>query len=221
MGWPGFSYSSSKADVVRPVGANAYQIVTGDDSEGDQKRWNRFYSTQSYVYGKEPAPFLREHEGILKRYIGGRVLDIAMGEGRNSVFLARMGFSSDGIDISEVALRKAKRLARENKVNVSTVIADLTNYKIKPETYDVILNFDYTQRSLIPEIKKGLRRRGIVIYQSDTVDQLSNEVGEHLRRDNLLARGELKEMFKGFEVLSYKETNDGKSAKASLIARKP
>jgi tellurite methyltransferase len=211
-------YSDCRADEVRPVGTNAYQMVTGDDSEEDRVHWDKIYSTGAYVFGKEPAPFLKENSRFLQV---GRALDIAMGEGRNAVYLAKKGFLVDGVDISEVAIRKAKRLARENHVTINPVIADLTIHKIKPESYQVILNFDYLQRNLIPQIKKGLKHKGIVVYENYTVDQLANSEGQHIRRDLLLNKGELKELFKDFEILVYRETNDGKDAKASLIARKP
>lgn len=209
-----FSY----ADEIKPTGSNAYQMVTGDDSEDDRRHWDKLYNTRTYVFGREPASFLKENANFLH---GGRALDLAMGEGRNAVFLGKKGFIVDGIDISEVALRKAKRLARENGVTITTIIADLTNYQIKPDTYQMILNFDYVQRSLIPQIKKGLKKRGIVIYENHTIDQLFNLKGQHIRRDYLLNKGELRELFSDFEILVYRETNDGKDAKASLVARKP
>jgi tellurite methyltransferase len=208
----------SWADEVRPIGANAYQMVTGDDSEDDRVHWDKLYNTRTYIYGKEPAEFLRQNSFLLR---GGRALDIAMGEGRNAVYLAKKGYMVDGVDISEVAIRKSKRLAHENKVMITPVIADLTNYRIKPDYYSVILNFDYLQRSLIPHIKRGLKKKGIIVYENHTVDQLSNLNGQNVRRDYLLNKGELKELFKDFEILVYRESNDGKEAKASLIARKP
>ncbi len=209
------------ADDLNPVGANLYQMVTGDDSEGDRRHWDKLYNIKAYVYGKEPARFLKENSLFLQSLRNGRALDIAMGEGRNSVFLALKGFTVDGVDISEVALRKAKRLAREHRVAVTTIIADLANYKIKPESYQLILNFDYLQRSLIPQIKRGLKHGGVVVFENDTIGQLSNPGGANMRRDFLLNRGELKEMFKDFEILVYSESNNGAIAKASIIARKP
>jgi sensor domain CHASE-containing protein len=85
----------------------------------------------------------------------------------------------------------------------------------------VIVNIDYLQRSLIPQIKKGLKHRGIVIYENQTIDQLGNAQGKHLRRDSLLEKGELRELFRDFQILVYRETNDDSNARASLIARKP
>lgn len=206
-------------EEVRPHGTNAYQMVTGDDSEEDRRQWDSFFSkTSGYIFGKEPIPFLREHIDLLPV---GRALDLASAEGRHAVYLAKKGFSVEAVDISEVALRKARLLARENHVTITTVNADLHNYVIKPEKYDVILNIHYLQRSLIPQIKRGLKPGGVVVYENYTVDQLKNAVGQSIRRDYLLEKGELKTFFSDLEILVYRETNDGKDAVASLIARKP
>jgi 2-polyprenyl-3-methyl-5-hydroxy-6-metoxy-1,4-benzoquinol methylase len=213
--------AACRADEIHPNGANAYQLVTGDDTDGDRRHWDKLYNTRTYVFGKEPAYFLRKNFHLLQPLRMGKALDIATGEGRNAVFLAKKGFFVDGVDISEVALRKAKRLARENRVSMTPILADLNTYNLKPDSYHVILNFDYLQKSLIPQIKRGLKRKGIVVYENYTVDQLANPKGENVRRDYLLKKGELKDLFKDFEILVYEETNDGTTAKASLIARKP
>ncbi len=200
-------------------GTSVYQLVTGEDIEQDRSRWDSLYEkTQGYVFGKEPAEILKDTIDILPV---GRALDIAMGEGRNAVFLAKKGFVVDGVDLSEVAIRKAKRLAKENQVTISTQQADLNAYVIKPETYEVIVNIDFLLRPLIPQIKRGLKRGGVVVFENMTVDQLKNPQSEGMRQDYLLKLGELKELFKDYQIVHYAETNDGKTAKASLIAVKP
>ncbi|MCM2279332.1 MAG: methyltransferase domain-containing protein [Oligoflexia bacterium] len=210
--------STARADELNPKGSNAYQVVTGDDSEDDRRRWDTLFNTRTYIFGKEPAAFLSENIQLLRV---GKALDIAMGEGRNAVYLAKKGFSVEGVDISEVALQKARRLARENRVSIATISADLGSYQIKPDAYQLILNIDYLQRSLIPQIKRGLKRGGIVVFDTYTVDHLKNAKGAQMRRDYLLERGELRQHFQDFEILLYREMNDGKEARASLIARKP
>ncbi len=209
------------ASETQPKGKSSYEMVTGEtgeDFEDTRKHWDSVYNTKSYIFGKEPAQILKES---LKFAPVGRALDIAMGEGRNTVFLAKKGFSSEGVDISDVALRKARRLAAENHVQIKTILADLTRYQITPETYSVIVNIDYLQKTLIPQIKRGLKKGGVIVYENFTVDQLKNSQGQHVRREFLLSPGELKEMFKEFEILVYRETNSGKEAKAYLVARKP
>ena len=144
-----------------------------------------------------------------------------MGEGRNTVYLAKKGFISEGVDISAVGLHKAQGLAKQNHVTITTVNADLNHYKIRPNGYAVILNFYYLQRSLFPQIKAGLKHGGIVVFETYTRDQLKNPGNLGWEKEFLLEPGELKRAFSNFEILYYSETNDGKSAIASLIARRP
>ena len=58
----------------------------------------------------EPASFLVENLALLRR---GTALDIAMGEGRNAVFLARQGFAVEGVDISPESVKKALEEAHQ------------------------------------------------------------------------------------------------------------
>jgi tellurite methyltransferase len=210
-------FAVSPADAKQSSGYTYYQALTGDDSDSDKTRWDNIYrKNKGYVFGKEPARFLVENLGQLKL---GRVLDIAMGEGRNAVFLAKKGFDVVGVDISEVAIRKARRLARENKVRISTVSADLNKYQIAPESYDVIMVFYYLQRSLAAQIVRGLKPGGVLLFETHTLEQAKRD--KSYNRDYLLAKDELKAMFgKELEIVKYHEADDGKDAVASLVARK-
>lgn len=75
----------------------------------DKVLWEKRYETEAYILGKEPVEFLKEHIGLLPR---GKALDLAMGEGRNAVFLAKHGFEVDGCDISEHAVKKSQEAGR-------------------------------------------------------------------------------------------------------------
>ena len=74
-------------------------------AEEDKERWNKKYETKTYLFGREPIPFLKDHIDLLPP---GAALDLAMGEGRNGVFLATKGFQVTGVDISEAGLKKLK-----------------------------------------------------------------------------------------------------------------
>lgn len=205
------------ADTFRPHGTDIYQLITGEDKDEVRKHWDAIFSTEAYVFGKDPSVFLKAHVHALPV---GKVLDIATGEGRNAVFMAKKGFLVDGVDISEIALKKANLLARENNVSINTVNADLNTYEIKTASYDVILNINYLQRSLVPQIKKGLKKGGMIVFENYTEDQLGNPSGRGIPREYLLRKGELLEAFKDFEVLVYQENNDGREAVATLLAKK-
>jgi protein-L-isoaspartate O-methyltransferase len=198
--------------------ATLFQKVTGDDPEDHQQSWNQLYSTQNYVFGKKAAAFLRAQTA---RIPVGQALDIAMGEGRNAVFLAKKGFQVTGVDLSEVAIRKAKLLAREQGVQIRTQVADLNQYQIPPERYDLIVNIQYLQRSLIPQMKAGLRKGGFILFENPTLQELERTPERNLRKDFLLAKGELRELFSDLEILEYSEgPGENGEVVARLVARK-
>jgi tellurite methyltransferase len=192
--------------------------ITGDsDFADDRGAWDKTYNRKDYVYGKEPDAFLVSQVDKLPK---GRALDIAAGEGRHAVYLAKKGFQSEAVDISSVGLRKAQKLAAENGVKIKTVNADLKKYKIAPNSYTVIMNFYYLQRSLFPQIVAGLKKGGVVVFVNHTTEQLKNTNGKNYERDYLLEPGELKRAFSELEILNYTESNNGKNAVASMVARK-
>jgi len=165
----------------------------------------------------EPARFLTENLDILPK---GRTLDVAMGRGRNAVYLAKMGFEVEGIDISPEAVHAALERARSVGVSLNARIADLENdYLIERGAYHLILCFNYLQRSLIPQIKEGLRVGGMVVYETFIVDQA--RFGKPTNPDYLLKHNELLEMFRDFRCLRYREgLAEKERAVASIIAEK-
>jgi 2-polyprenyl-3-methyl-5-hydroxy-6-metoxy-1,4-benzoquinol methylase len=192
--------------------------ITGDETFGDnQSAWDRTYARKEFVFGKEAASYLKKHLDKLPK---GQALDIAIGEGRNAIFLAKKGFIVEGVDISAVGLRKAQNFAVANGVKIETTNADLNKYKIKADFYNVILNFYYLNRSLFPQIKAGLKKGGVVVFEANTVEQKKLGGAASIDNSTLLQPGELKAAFADFEILDYSETNDGKYAVASLVARK-
>ena len=67
----------------------------------DKDRWDNKYDTEVYLFGENPIPFLVKNVHLLPK---GKVLDLAMGEGRNGVYLATQGFDVIGLDISATGL---------------------------------------------------------------------------------------------------------------------
>ena len=173
--------------------------------------------THQHVRNLEPARFLAENLEILPR---GRALDVAMGSGRNAIYLARMGFEVEGIDISSEAVNAALERAKSVGVSIKARVADLEgDYMIEKGDYRVILCFNYLQRSLIPQIKEGLRVGGMVVYETFIVDQA--RFGKPKNPDYLLKHNELLEIFRDFRCLRYREGLIAEErAVASIIAEK-
>jgi tellurite methyltransferase len=164
----------------------------------------------------EPAQFLVENIGLLP---GGRALDIAMGNGRNSIYLAENGYRVEGIDQSAEAVAIALERARQAGVSISGRVSDLEqDFTIKSDEFDVIICFYYLQRSLISRIKDALRPDGTLVCETFIIDQ--RQFGRPQNPDYLLKHNELLEMFRQFRCLRYREGIIGNRAIASIIAQK-
>jgi len=189
--------------------------------KADQKRWNDRFGRKEFAFGKEPNPFLKKHIRLLPK---GKALDIASGEGRNAVFLAQHGFEVDAVDISEKGLKKARKLAREKRVKINTFLVDLDQHPIGKERYDLIANFYFLRRRLIPRIKKGLKKGGKVIFETYLLEHRKLGTGGPKQAKYFLKPNELLGLFKDFRILFYREgifrEGGRKKAVASLIAEK-
>ncbi len=166
---------------------------------------------------ERPSAFLMRNIRLLPP---GRALDIAMGGGRNAIYLAGKGFSVDGIDISADRVAEAVKKARSRGLSLNGLVADLeAGYRIAPETYDAIICFHYLQRSLFASIRDGLKPGGVLLYETFTIDQ--PRFGKPTNPAFLLRHGELREAFKDLECLRYWEGIVGhRKAVARFIGRK-
>lgn len=165
----------------------------------------------------QPAQFLLENIELLPR---GRVLDVAMGSGRNAIYLARMGFAVEGVDISSEAIEGVLTLARQEGVSIKAHLEDLTKMpRIDKEGYDLVICFNFLQRSLMPQIKDWVKPKGMLVYETFLVDQVV--FGKPRNPEYLLKHNELLHTFLDFRVLRYREgIIEGKKAIASILAQK-
>ncbi|MBC8285710.1 MAG: methyltransferase domain-containing protein [Nitrospinae bacterium] len=181
----------------------------------DKEKWNSKYDQDDFITGKEPCEWLQSHAKLLKSK--GKALDIAAGEGRNSVFVASLGYEVVCLDISEVALGKAQMLAKEKNVKITTLSADLDNSSLPENEYDLVVCFNFLERKLFPEIKKTLRSGGFLVYETFTVDYLKYS---NFKRQWVLEQNELLKAFENFRILRYREVDEDPKGFASLIAQK-
>jgi SAM-dependent methyltransferase len=199
----------------------------GEQRMSDKERWDRRYEREMYVYGKEPAAFLKQKINMLKK---GKALVLAMGEGRNAVYLAQNGFDVTGVDISGIAIEKCKKLAEERSLIVNTVVADLTDYNMGEAQYDLITNFYFYDKSLFPAIIDALKPGGIFILEQFSTDHPERGGNFGPRNPNYLVKpNELLEAFKSLRILYYEDTvvelnegmHKGPAALIRLVVQKP
>jgi SAM-dependent methyltransferase len=180
----------------------------------DKDKWDKRYDTSHYIHGSEPSRYLYSNRSHLPG--SGLALDLASGEGRNSVFLARAGLEVIALDFSIHALRKCLALARETGVSIHAAAVDLTSFDIPANKFDVIINFNYLQRSLCRRIIRGLRPGGVLIFETLTGEHLMSS--PDFNPEFLLGRGELLETFRELHLIKYREATIGTGTKARSIA---
>jgi len=102
----------------------------------DKVFWDQKYSVDEYIYTTEVNRFVKGHLADLPP---GKMIDLAGGEGRNTVFFAEKGWQAENIDLSEVGLAKCEKLAAERIVSdsVFTTQASALDFESKLAPVDL------------------------------------------------------------------------------------
>ena len=103
----------------------------------DRDGWNERYRTADLVWGTDANCFVEQILGA--REPAGRALDLACGEGRNAIWLAKRRWAVTAVDYSDVAIERARKLADTAGVEVEWVCADLTSYEPDPEAFALVV----------------------------------------------------------------------------------
>lgn len=181
-------------------------------NQEDRERWNKKY-TEGFEAEKDPSDLLINFLHLAKK---GKALDVAAGLGRNSLFLAENGFFVDAVDISDVAIENLKSL----HPNINPIHADLKTYRPQKESYELIINFNFLERSLFPYLKEALKKDGVLIFETFVEGTTSKT-----NKDYILRKNELLHSFLSLEVIFYQErpvknSKEETVYKASLVAIK-
>ena len=147
-----------------------------------------------------------------------RALDLAMGRGRHALVLAEHGFRVFGVDVNLDAVRGAVAQAAAHGLVVRGWCADLTEFPLARERFELIVVTRYLQRDLFPPLRDALTPGGVLLYETFTEAQRGRGRGP-TSPDHLLAPGELRARFGAFEVLFYEEVVEP-DAVARIVAKK-
>ncbi|WP_457623706.1 class I SAM-dependent methyltransferase [Persephonella sp.] len=180
--------------------------------ESDRKKWNKRYNEEEFPW-KEPSQILKKFYRLSRK---GKALDIAAGLGRNSLFLAEKGFEVDAVELSDVAVSRLKNLHK----NINVIHQDLDFFNIPQDSYDLIININYLNRRLFPQIIEGLKVGGVLIFETFVLEENSK-----MNKDYFLRENELLHSFLKLHILFYEEKKKKKptgeiSYTASLVGVK-
>ncbi len=202
--------------------------------------WSSRYRNagDDYLFGTEPNQFLAHRLDILLN--GRTAMSVADGEGRNSVWLAEQGLEVTAIEISAVAVEKAKRLAAGRKVDVRFLQADMLALGWPPVelkgAFDWVIGIfiqfvgpEWRERQFAV-MKEMTRPGGRILLQGYTPKQLEYRTGGPSAVENLYTQDILRTAFDDWRIedlVEYEESiaegtgHKGRSALIGLVARKP
>jgi SAM-dependent methyltransferase len=195
--------------------------------------WEERYGAEEFAYGKTPNDFLKAQIHHIPQ--GGKVLCLAEGEGRNSVFIAEQGYTVTGVDSSTAGIDKVHRLSAERGVSVEALVADLAHYDIGKEVWDGVVSIfchlpPDLRRQVHQNVVAGLKPGGVLILEAYTPDQLKYKTGGPPVAEMTMSLADLHDEFKGLEFIHAEELvrevveglyHTGTAAVVQLIARKP
>jgi cyclopropane fatty-acyl-phospholipid synthase-like methyltransferase len=155
----------------------------------------------------------------------GAVLDLGMGEGRNALFFAKMGYEVEGVDISQTAIERCIKKAENANLKVKAGVGDLREIDIPLGRYSLIIAvrvlnfFKKTEvEEIIKKIRNGLKKGGFVYTEVLSIDDPGYERAKKLlevveentfyspRRDSFMhyfTCEEVISLFAGFKVIYY------------------
>lgn len=189
-----------------------------------------YSSSPEHSYGA-PGKMVEQIPSLLA---SGSILDLGAGDGRHSIFLAEKGFNVRATDISEAALSKLQRIAREKGVSVTTELADLATWQMSAN-YDVVIAvqiFQHLQTSdalrLLEEVKHHTSPGGINLISLFTANGDRYDMDRKLDPEAFYpADNWLKVYYADWTVIDHVShrselngpRNDDGSAKTSVVER--
>ncbi|MEY4263164.1 MAG: hypothetical protein RLY88_872 [Actinomycetota bacterium] len=200
----------------------------------DAEYWNQKYAVDELIYTDEVNRFVKalSEPLIAAAKKPGKMIDLAGGEGRNSVWFAEQGWQAENIDFSKVALSKALKLAEQRKVSdlYFAHVADATGFEsvLTPVDIGVIGYLQIKQPGLneaIDCLVDNIKRGGHLIGVWHARENLKEGFGGPQDPEVLPTAEELREFLNQLpleiEVLENREgqvkTKDGLKPSTTLV----
>jgi len=161
----------------------------------DRRDWNDRYAAHELLWGAEPNRFVAEE--LRDVWPRGRALDLACGEGRNAIWLAKLGWLVTAVDYSQVAIERARRLAAEQHVDVEWIEADVATFAPAADVFNLVIIAylhlpESSRRTVLAHAASALGPGGILFMIGHARLNLTQGVGGPQRSDLLWEPSEIR-----------------------------
>lgn len=183
---------------------------------GDDNFWDEKFASRSDK-PLSPEKSLVDNIEYLK---DGSVLDIACGDGRNSLFLLEKGFKVTGVDFSSKALERLKRFASRENYTVKTMKIDLSELDALSNigVFDnIIINHYRLSKEVLANIHNYISDNGILFVCGFGH---KHQVDSRIRKQDLIQPSDFEDIKESFELVEYSESKDERGFFVTYIFRK-
>ncbi len=148
--------------------------------------WNRYYLDSNSNFNRAPNDFLKQ---MVEGQRPGVALDYGMGEGRNAIYLASLGWQVWGFDPADAGVALAQKRAKELGLTLHASAVRDSEYDFGKEKFDLIL-FSWTM-PLVPieKVFDSLKAGGVVVMECGA--------------DFVNGRNNMLHMFDPFQITHY------------------
>jgi SAM-dependent methyltransferase len=147
----------SAAEVKRHL-----RVIKEQGQQLEIERWNRILTAPTPTFNTQPNAFLVE---MTRRLTPGKALDVGMGQGRNALYLAQMGWEVTGFDPADQAVAAAQDQARRQGVKLTTLVLRDDQFDFGTEQWDLIVLSYVGVRRVVSRVYEALRPGGFVVVE--------------------------------------------------------
>jgi ubiquinone/menaquinone biosynthesis C-methylase UbiE len=129
--------------------------------------WERYWQSQDHQPQGIHQALLQNMEKFIS-VKGKKILEVGVGMGGDSLYLAKKGAQVTVLDFSEAALKQIKTSAQKEKVSLETVLADAQKMPFQKETFDIVFHQGFLEHFPDPqpyllEQKRVLKKGGLLV----------------------------------------------------------
>jgi 2-polyprenyl-3-methyl-5-hydroxy-6-metoxy-1,4-benzoquinol methylase len=194
------------AAELRSQGKSDKEIISTIESlkklgdRGEVEFWNRMLTAANPRFNTAPNAFLVEMTRGLKP---GRALDVGMGQGRNTIYLAQQGWDSVGFDPADRAVAAAQEQAKKVGVKITAEVTRAEDFDWGVARWDLIVLSYVGGREYVGKVVRALRPGGMVILEGFHRDATKTQsIGGGVVFDT----NELLQLFAGLRIVRYEDT---------------